>query len=882
MIESFKHGSCWLRADFHLHTRADKEAFRNWDEQKSFKEAVVAKMARENIRVGIITNHNKFDLEEYKALAREARQQEVFLLPGVELSVGEGNGIHTLVIFESEQWISQFDDFINRFLDEAYPYLARQDRENRNARTQWNLIQTLEKLQEHKEHDRDSFVIMAHVDQGNGFCHELNEGRQRELIEHPLFKKFVLGFQKCATRQDIENLKKWFVPHFPAFVEGSDNKDLDSIGKTRMQNGQPQKSFLKIGGFNFYAVKYALMDPHRHVVASEAPNPQNAFIESLSMQTAGEAPLAGQTLHFNASMNNLIGIRGSGKSTILELVRYALNLKFDPLAKDTDYKQRLVEHALRSGGKVILTLKDKHETCYRIERVLGERPSIYRNGTRLPQFSVDETLLNVLYFGQKDLSEVGSLGFSQALMEKFFGAQVGPIREKIDGKRKQILQTWDRLEELKADAERKKELLEEKAAVNERLRIFREKKVDEKLNRQVQYNKDRLQISHLIEAAHGLQDELNKIVVNSLDVFNGYAGYQTPENRTLFAKVHQTWHGILGKLNQVKAIAENLQPDLQALQGYLSEMNNQIDRLQDEFAEIKRTINLPEINPDDFIGFSKRLDIITAKLVEVEKTETRYQELRRALENHLRDLNDLWHEEYQSLQQSVDGLNAKGLSITVELQYKGDKMNFRDYVASVIKGSGVTGRNLESVISSYNDCIEIYRDLQAKDSKLGEILGEAQLQKFKEAFQAKLRDLLTYQVPNLYFLKYKDKNIAEHSLGQRASALMMFLLARRENDLIIIDQPEDDIDNQSIYQDVIRELNQLKEQAQFVFATHNPNIPVLGECEQIFCCRYEEGKIDLQTGGLDRPDIQNAIVEIMEGGREAFEQRTRKYSEWKH
>lgn len=594
MSELFKHGSCWLRADFHLHTRVDKEAFQGWDEQQPFKRAFVGKLAQGNIHAGVITNHNKFDREEYKALASEARKQEIFLLPGVELSVAEGrNGIHILIVFEPEQWISRHEDFIDRFLGETHPHLSRQDRENRNARTQWNLIQTLEKLQEHKEHGRDSFVIMAHVDQDNGFCHELNEGRQRELIEHPLFKKFVLGFQKCATRQNVENLEKWFAPNVPAFVEGSDNKDLESIGKTRMQNGQPQKSFLKIGDFSFYAVKYALLDPHRHMVAWEAPNPQNAFIESLSLQTAGEAPLAGQTLYFNASMNNLIGIRGSGKSTILELVRYALNLKFDPLAKDTDYKQRLVEHALRSGGKVILTLKDKHGTCYRIERVLGERPSIYRNGTRLPQFSVDETLLNVLYFGQKDLSEVGSLGFSQALIEKFFGAQVGPIREKIDEKRKQILQTWDRLEELKADAERKKELLEEKAAVNERLRIFREKKVDEKLNRQVQYNKDRLQISHMFEAAQGLQDELNKIVVNSLDVFNGYAGYQTPENRTLFAKVHQTWQGILDKLIQVKAIAENLQPDLQALQGYLSEMNNQIDRLQDEFAKQKPPLGLP-------------------------------------------------------------------------------------------------------------------------------------------------------------------------------------------------------------------------------------------------------------------------------------------------
>jgi predicted ATPase/archaellum component FlaC len=881
-MELFKPGSVWLRADFHLHTRADKEAFKNWDEQRSFKKTFIDKLAHENIRVGVISNHNKFAPDEFKALAGEARKQEIFLLPGVELSVGEGNGIHTLVIFEPEQWISQHEDFINRFLDEAYPHLSRQDRENRNARTQWNLIQTLEKLQEHKQHHRDSFAIMAHVDQDNGFCHELNAGRQQELIGYPLFKEFVLGFQKCATRQHIENLKKWLAPHIPAFVEGSDNKDLDSVGKTRVQDGQPQKSFLKDGDFNFYAVKYALMDPHRHVVAPEAPKPQNALIESLSLQTTEEAPLSGQTLYFNASMNNLIGIRGSGKSTILELVRYALNIKFDPLAKDTDYKQRLVEHALRSGGKVILALRDKHGACYRIERVLGERPAIYRDDTRLPQFSVDETLMNVLYFGQKDLSEVGSLGFSQSLMEKFFGAQVGPIREAIDGKRKQVLQTLDRLEELKADAERKKELLEEKAAVNERLRIFKEKKVDEKLNRQVQYNKDRLQISQMIETAQGLQEELNRIVENSLDVFNDYSGYETPENKTLFAKVRQTWQNILDKLHQVKSIADSLQPDLEAMRGCLSEMNGQIDRLQDEFAEIKRTINLPEINPDDFIKFSKRLDMITAKLAEIEKIETKYRELRQALENYLRDLNGLWHEEYQTLQKSVDRLNAKGLSITVELQYKGAKKNFHDYVGSLIKGSGVTARNLESVISSYNDCIEIYRDINATDSKLQEILADAQLQKFKEAFQANLRDLLTYQVPNLYILKYNGKNIAEHSLGQRASALVVFLLARRENDLIIIDQPEDDIDNQSIYQDVIRELSQLKEQTQFVFATHNPNIPVLGECEQVFCCRYEEGKINLQAGSIDRPDIQEAIIEIMEGGREAFEQRTRKYSEWKH
>lgn len=881
-MELFKGGSGWLRVDFHLHTRADKEAFAGWDESQSFKKAFVKRLEDEDIHIGVITNHNKFDRDEYKALASEARKQEVYVLPGVELSVAEGNGIHVLIVFDPDHWISQPDDFVNRFLDEAFPHLSRQDRESRNDRTQWNLIQTLEKLQENKDHGRDSFVIMAHVDQESGFCKELKPGRQGELTKQPLFKNFVLGFQKCPSRQNAENLKKWYSPAFPAFVEGCDNKDLQSIGKSREQDGQPQKSFLKTGSFDFHAVKYALMDHRRNIVAATAPTPQNAFIESIALQTAQDAPLSGKTLYFNANMNNLIGIRGSGKSTILELVRYALNVNFDPLAKDTDYKQRLVEHALRSGGKITLTLRDRHGVYYRIERVFGEKPAIYRNGARLQQFSIDEALMNVLYFGQKDLSEVGSLGFSQSLMEKFFGAQVESIRAEIEKKRRQVLSVLDHLRDLQADAERKKEFLEEKAALNERLRVFKEKKVDEKLERQVQFNKDRMQISQMIEATQGFQNDLKQIVENSLDVFNDYAAYPTTENKDLFGRVYETWKKILDKLFQVKNIAEGLQPDLGSLQKYFQDMTAEIEQLQDEFAEIKRTINMPEINPDDFITFNKRLDIIEAKLSEIAKIERKYQELNQSLTDYLRDLNELWHQEYQILQHGADHLNAKQLSIAVELKYKGDKQSFQGYVGSIIKGSKVTSKNLETVVTTYNDCIEIFEDLKTPNSKLYEILSEAQLQKFREAFLNSSRDLLTYQVPNQYILKYKGKEIAEHSLGQRASALVVFLLARRENDLIIIDQPEDDIDNQSIYEDVIRELNQLKEHTQFIFATHNPNIPVLGECEQAFCCRYDDEKINLTIGSIDRPEIQKEIIEIMEGGREAFEQRRRKYSEWKH
>ncbi len=140
---------------------------------------------------------------------------------------------------------------------------------------------------------------------------------------------------------------------------------------------------------------------------------------------------------------------------------------------------------------------------------------------------------------------------------------------------------------------------------------------------------------------------------------------------------------------------------------------------------------------------------------------------------------------------------------------------------------------------------------------------------------------MTYRVPDYFEIFYKEKPLIEHSLGQRASALIIFLFSLKENDIIIIDQPEDDLDNQTIYDDVIRVLRDLKTKTQFIFATHNPNIPVLGDCEQIVSCRYENKKISAFVGSIDDISIRKHVVTIMEGGDEAFEKRKMIYELWK-
>ena len=102
----FENGLQYVRADFHLHTCKDKE-FVYSGEQNSFVNNYVSKLKLANINVGIITNHNKFDKDEYNAIRRAAKKQDIFILPGVELTIKEGaNGIHTLIVFNPEEWLA--------------------------------------------------------------------------------------------------------------------------------------------------------------------------------------------------------------------------------------------------------------------------------------------------------------------------------------------------------------------------------------------------------------------------------------------------------------------------------------------------------------------------------------------------------------------------------------------------------------------------------------------------------------------------------------------------------------------------------------------------------------------------------------------------------
>ena len=228
----FQNGTTWLRADFHLHTKADKE-FQYDSEENSFVSAYVEALSKAGIRIGVITNHNKFDVNEFKALNKAARKQAIFLLPGVELSVNDGaNGIHTLVVFSGE-WLINGQDYINQFLNIAFEGKTPVQYENENGRSSLGLIDTIKKLE---GYHKDFFLVFAHVEQKSGLWHELEGGRLQELGSNELFRRRTLGFQKVSTHDKSDTkcrvkVKSWLGHSYPAELEGCDAKNLEDIGK---------------------------------------------------------------------------------------------------------------------------------------------------------------------------------------------------------------------------------------------------------------------------------------------------------------------------------------------------------------------------------------------------------------------------------------------------------------------------------------------------------------------------------------------------------------------------------------------------------------------------------------------------------------------------
>ncbi|MCF0057168.1 TrlF family AAA-like ATPase [Dyadobacter sp. CY356] len=873
----FENGATWLRADFHLHTHKDKE-FKRLDNPNDFFNQCLLRLKEEQINIAVITNHNKFDKDEYGNFRRKAIKEDVWILPGVELSVNDGaNGIHCLIVFDAGSWLVNSEDFINQFVSAAFEGVA--NRENENTRCNYDLNSVLRKLNEHKSQGRDSFIVMAHVEQDSGFLHELDGGRIQQFARDELFREFVLGFQKFRTYDKLQALSTWFQNRLPAFVEGSDCKCIDDVGKPHRQGDQDKKTYIKIGSFNFDALKYSLLD-HKNRISTSLPLIEKAWLRSLSFTTS---KWQDKKISFSASMNNLIGIRGSGKSSILETIRYALDIPLGKNSHEPSYKERLVQNFLGSGGKLRAEFINKHGQVFISEKIFGESSVLYLNGELQHNLKIGAIINKPLYYGQKDLSDIGGETSTEDLISKLMGDKLSLTRQRIEDKVVEIGEFLEELQKVNKSLSQKKDIEERKASIELNMKIFQDLQIDQKLNRQIEFDKDNNRLDTLLAFEKTITKSLASSLSEYRELFEGQKTYQSKENVELFKNVYDSFDRYEQIFLKLESIVGELGMETTTLQTLKDGFERHYEQLREEFSKIKREINLPNIEADAYVKLSKDLDLQKAKLIEIEKLSLRRENLRQKLNQSLVDLKSLWHAEYLLVSEQVTQLNSDQSKLKIEIDFKGNKDRFKEFLRGSVKGSGLRDNALSEIADHYADLIEVYHDLKKEGSKLNIVLsGGNNLANFTTKFLENLRAFLTYRIPDKFTIYYNGRPLQEHSLGQRASALILFILTLKENDIIIIDQPEDDLDNQTIYTDVISELRKLKDKTQFIFATHNPNIPVLGDCEQNLACSYDNGVISTIEGSIDDTEIQKKIVDIMEGGEKAFNQRKMIYELWKH
>ncbi|MCX5891067.1 MAG: histidinol-phosphatase [Deltaproteobacteria bacterium] len=869
----FSYGSRWLRADFHLHTKADK-VFSYTGEDSYYLSNYVQAMKKANVRVGVITNHNKFDLAEFRSLRKTAKKEDIFLLPGVEHSVNDGaNGIHTLIVF-SDEWLADGQDYINQFLNVAFEGKTPNQYENRNGRSSLGLIETIKKLE---GYNKDFFLVFAHVEEKSGLWHELEGGRIKELGESEFFRRRSMAFQKVRTHDVAERkcrvkVQSWLGDAYPAEVEGSDCKAIDQIG-----HGDP--CYLKIGDFTFEAVKYALLD-HRNRLTAKPKKHDRSHILSANFDGGG---LDGNTIHFSFELNTLIGIRGSGKSSILEAVRYALDIPFGDKALDIEYKQDLVGHVLGSGGKVTIQALDRRGQQYEIRRILNEKPDVYVDGILQPGISIRETILHKpIYFGQKDLSSTGE-GFEKDLVEKLVGEKLSIIRSRIDAQRQKVFEVIGLLKKLSKTEEQKREYEAKKQNAEYLLKFYKQHGVEEKLQKQVDFDSDSRKSFHVVSFAKTYLADLEDFVNRYEDDLKNERVYKSRQNEAFFEGFFAIYDNLIISFAKIKKTLSDGKKTLAELGEKAKEFDKLKDGLKEEFAEIERKLaeelkntGAKAIRPEEFRQLRKTLDQAKQMLEALDKQERQRVSLYQELLQELAKLNDLWREEYKAIQAELDKVNMSNSSLEIKAEFKKDKEAFLGFMKDIFRGSRIRDPIYKSLTEEFSDFGAMYKELERTKSMVG---GLAQV--FEEYFSENLPALLTWQVPNRFIIEYRGKELKHHSLGQRASALILFVLSQKENDLIIIDQPEDDLDNQTIYEDVIKLIRSLKPLTQFIFATHNANFPVLGDAEQIISCTYSDGRISVTSGSIDCPKLQQEIVDIMEGGEEAFTQRKRIYEIWK-
>jgi len=654
-------------------------------------------------------------------------------------------------------------------------------------------------------------------------------------------------------------------------------------------------TWLKMASVSVEGLRQAFLDPASRVRLNSDPTPEE-HMEFVSLRWHGGF-LDGQAVHFNENLNVLVGGRGSGKSTIVESLRYVLGL--EPVGDEAKRAhQGIVRSVLKSGTKLSLHVKTSRPAPreYYIERTVPNPPVLRSSGGDMLELAPTELLRGVDIFGQHEISELTrSPEKLTRLLDRFLDKEdlVESRREEI---RKALDKSRDRMLALQRELRSIEDKLATLPAVEETLRTFQEAGLEERLKDQSQLVREEKVIRTAEQRVEDVKRNLASLLTEiELDrAFLSDKALDGLPGAPLLARLEPALSDLDRELRElIGGALLRVEAAAARVQSVKSEWDIRREAVQREYENILRELHRSSVDGEEFMRLRRQVEELRPLRDRVSLLQHSIQEVARERKGVLAEWEDLKSGDFRRLQKAASKVTRqlKG-RVRVEVQYGASR---DDLVNLLTQRGGRLKEAMDLIRAEENlSLVELATLLQEGTQSLRTRYGFTPSQ---AETLASLGTEVAMQVEELELAPATAiqlnvgaeggdpvwKDLSALSTGQKATAVLLLLLLESDAPLVV-DQPEDDLDNRFITEGVVPKMKEEKRRRQFVFATHNANIPVLGDAELIVGLRPALGEgtsraeiPEEHMGAIDTREVRNLVEELLEGGRAAFEMRRLKY-----
>lgn len=914
-------GNRWYKCDFHLHTPAS-ECF---EDKSVTAQQFVDKVISKGIQCIAITDHNTAAWIDN--IRDAAKEKGVIVFPGVEVTCSDSK-IHLLILFEINYPKRKIEDFLVKVNIDSDLFGKTSAYSNKG-------INEVAKI----ANEVGALVIPAHIDDYNGVGLVSNQIRKEfweleninavqmineELIsntknfnnreiQESLLKKYnnnisITDIKKfIACDKELEDLGK-------GILTFSDNPSAEGETKHGLWGIGKQYSYIKMSeNPTLESLRQAFLFPQYRIKNYFEAKESNMKTPQLWIKTINikDIELLGKEaleINFNPQLTTIIGGRGSGKSTVVRFLTAAFAKK---RIKDLDeiYKEFIAFYQLKNKESgvlkenTIITIEIvKNNVLYKIilkDFKVGNRYSVvvtkYNSETNEFEEITDiepDDIFNVDIYNQKQIYELAKN--TNSLRDKIDSLIDGLEEKKIESSNLIVdyKKQYANIVEIKEKIKNKKKVELELKDIQEKIDTYKSSGINDIIEKFKLLESQRV---FMLKQGKELQDKKEELD----NIVSGFE-LESIDESSLEGEYKEELLEVINKKNL----------EYKGLIKVFEDVSKKIGILRDKYTEqIKSSswyINYNEVKKE----YQDRLVLLKDKGVDIKEINTliaalekKYKELD-AVEKYEKVLVDecealvKTREEYILIRDEISNLRdaySNNLLKDTNIKLRVKKFRNTEHFEAKFRGIIQKKQNFDEDINKIiQECANgnIVKNIDKLADKLKNInsSGENDL-----AYSAKFNNVIkglnneqiaeiSMFIPEDYIeIEYRTsgsnvyKSLKNASAGQRTSAILTFILSDGDTPLIL-DQPEDDLDNHLIYDLVVERLRICKEKRQIIVVTHNANIPVNGDAELIVAMDSNSRYVKVyKSGGVEEDELRAEICNVMEGGEKAFLMRANRY-----